>query len=110
MSEMRVFLEEYGPVVMQIDDSAESSTAGAYYNALGWMLAGGSSEHSLEYYTDKIQSFANDTVSGTVIEGPDFLVGQHLTDQPLETDIDILSAEASALDFSDSPYERWYTA
>jgi hypothetical protein len=108
MAEMRVILVDYGPVVIELTDTIEQSTAGAYYAAVGWMLAGGNTEHSLEYYVDKVQSFEGATVDGVVIEGPDFLVGIHLSDYPLETDTDILSADASALDFSDGPYERWY--
>jgi hypothetical protein len=107
MAEMRIVLYEYGPVVMDITDPSEQSTAGAYYNAVGNMLNGGSQQHSLEHYIDKVESFEGATVSGVIIQGPDQLIGQSIADQPLAVDVDELYEIASALDFSDSPYSNW---
>jgi hypothetical protein len=104
---MRVILEQYGYVMVDISNPHQRSVVGAYYNAVGWMLKGGSEEHDYYYYAQKIEDMDGEVIDGVVVDGPSYLIGQRIRGEPLETDIAALINVANAGDFSENPYESW---
>ena len=94
-------------LLVDIQDNSERTAAGTLYNYIGHMLEGGSAELSYGEYVQRIQDMEGYSVSGRVVDGPDWLIGEMLDDVPFVTDIDDLYDVADAGDFDDDPYAAW---
>jgi hypothetical protein len=104
--EMRVILEDYGPVMLEMQEGRDTSDAGAYYNVMTRYLEGGTSQHNASHYAQRIDSFDGTTLSGVIHGGPyDGTVVDH---HPVETNLSTLAVYAHQGEMDgDSPYESW---
>jgi hypothetical protein len=103
---MRVILEDYGPVMLEMEEGPDTSTAGAFYNVMTRYLEGGTTQHDASHYAQRVESFDGTTVSGVIHGGPyDGTTVQHY---PIETDLSTLAVYAHQGEMDgDSPYEHW---
>lgn len=93
-----VILEGYGPLTLEIFSPNQMRIAGVYYNAVGWMLRGGSTNYDYNHYASRIESLEGYTFSGRVIGGPSQYVGTYIRNEPLETSPDMIADWANQVD------------
>lgn len=106
-----VFVEEYGPVTVDIDNQTERGWASAQFINAGYAVQGGSAQHDFEHYSDQLESMSGRYVSGEIVGSPGGNYdGTILEQQPLETNYETIEQDTAANDltFGEGPYEPWF--
>jgi hypothetical protein len=101
---MRVVLEDYGPVNVQMATERDASDAGTYYNIMTRYI--GNFHEDAADYAQRLESIEHYTISGVIVGGP--YDGTAVQNYPVETDLTTLAILGSRGEMDgESPYERW---
>jgi len=107
-----VFVEEYGPVTVDIESQTERGWASAQFINAGYAVQGGSLHHDFEHYSEQLESMDGRYVSGEIVGSPGgHYDGAVLEQQPLETNYETIQrqTEENELAFGEGPYEPWFS-